>query len=109
MSRLAMSLLLGVLVLVSSPVDAARLRRGAPRQTMSFVPGDRSKPAQMTHRRVATRPVRPMRSRTARGRDTGDEGGDAAAAKPGAGFTMMDGVLTYPAPARFQPKVLNPR
>lgn len=32
----------------------------------------------------------------------------AAAAQPGSGFKMEDGVLTYPAPARFQPKNLKP-
>jgi hypothetical protein len=29
---------------------------------------------------------------------------DTAEGRPGGGFTMQDGVLTYPAPARFQPK-----
>ena len=36
---------------------------------------------------------------------TGDR--EAAPPRPGGGFTVIDGVLTYPAPARFQPKVLK--
>lgn len=41
---------------------------------------------------------------------TPDEDGDAApgpAQHGGGGFTVIDGVLTYPAPARFQPKALH--
>lgn len=38
-----------------------------------------------------------------------DEGGDAAKAVPGKGFTLENGILTYPAPARFQPKNLPQR
>lgn len=39
-----------------------------------------------------------------------EHGGDDAAGPPpraGEGFTVIDGVLTYPAPARFQPKNLK--
>ncbi len=39
-------------------------------------------------------------------RSAGDEG-PAASAPAGSGFKMEDGVLTYPAPARFQPKNLK--
>lgn len=39
---------------------------------------------------------------TPHGDDDGEAGGPAPRA--GGGFTMIDGVLTYPAPARFQPR-----
>ena len=109
MSRMLLAIMLGALVFTSSPVDAARLRRGGARQTMSFVPGDRSRQtrAERSHR-SAGRAAHAPRGRTGHGR-RGEEGGGAAKASPGAGFTMMDGVLTYPAPARFQPKVLKRR
>lgn len=41
---------------------------------------------------------------------TPDDGGEAPsgpAPRGGGGFTVIDGVLTYPAPARFQPKALH--
>ena len=38
---------------------------------------------------------------------SGPEEAPAPAAPPGSGFKMEDGVLTYPAPERFQPKNLK--
>ena len=40
-------------------------------------------------------------------RDGEDAGPMSPPPPPGSGFTMIDGVLTYPAPARFQPKALR--
>ena len=88
----------------------------AARQTMSFVPGGRGRLAvhsgyhgqryarhRATYGHQARRGGR-VRQATPHG---GEDGGDTAKAVPGAGFTMQDGVLTYPAPARFQPKNLK--
>lgn len=77
-------------------------------QTMSFVPGDKS-PIQATSYR--TRGARfHRRSSSSRGGNRGRSQADeepSSAAPPGSGFKMEDGVLTYPAPARFQPKNLK--
>lgn len=80
-------------------------------QTMSFVPGDRSPilPASFHPRRSGSRFHRrafQARGRGAPGRNQADDE-PSAAAPPGSGFKMEDGVLTYPAPARFQPKNLK--
>jgi hypothetical protein len=79
---------------------------------MSFVPGSRGHFRAVSHRHHgggrshrhwhgSSRHARPSpRHGSER------EGGEAAEAKPGGGFKVIDGVLTYPAPARFQPKNL---
>ncbi|MCW6508072.1 hypothetical protein [Lichenifustis flavocetrariae] len=85
----------------------------AGRQTMTFIPGDRSRPATLvtpgSGRRASAAPVHaPAKGRIARRSQEGDET-PAATARPGQGFTLEDGVLTYPAPARFQPQKQKPR
>jgi hypothetical protein len=96
----------------------------AGRHRMSFTPGDRGRPS-LHHRagrsaghrafrgRHAVHGHRAVRGHHASGHraethrvETHRETENAAKAVPGAGFKLEDGVLTYPAPARFQPKNL---
>ena len=100
-----------------------RLSDAMARQAMSFSPGDhaRSRGAHVSRHGHAGRSH--GASRHGRGRPRaiahaparkgyaarGDDEGDAAKAVPGKGFTMENGILTYPAPARFQPRNLRPR
>ncbi|MBE7220294.1 MAG: hypothetical protein INR64_17630 [Caulobacteraceae bacterium] len=118
---LALAVLLGMSLGGSGPAEA----RG--RHSMSFSPGDRSRPHAVHggyHRRGGRSHGRSARHGHGRGRfhavpkhgapaqpaaRGGDDEGDAAKAVPGKGFTMENGVLTYPAPARFQPKNLPHR
>lgn len=57
------------------------------------------------HRASAVSRHAPVRTRA--GRSSGPDEAPSAAPPPGSGFKMEDGVLTYPAPARFQPKNLK--
>lgn len=77
-------------------------------QTMSFVPGDKSPILSTSYGARGSRfSRRSFRSRGgSKGRSQTDEE-PSSAAPPGSGFKMEDGVLTYPAPARFQPKNLK--
>lgn len=77
-------------------------------QTMSFVPGEKAPIFATSYRARGSHFHR--RSFQARGRAPSRNQADeepSAAAPPGSGFKMEDGVLTYPAPARFQPKNLK--
>ncbi|MDX7950938.1 hypothetical protein P7D22_07065 [Lichenihabitans sp. Uapishka_5] len=114
----ALALLLGAGLAAFQPTAASA------RQSLSFTPGqhDRSHGVQAEHSRHRVRSVRPhVRSGVARApggaargravasqRETVDDG-PAAKAVPGKGFSMENGVLTYPAPARFQTKALRGR
>jgi hypothetical protein len=99
-----------------SPVEAAGRHR------MSFVPGERSRPAKRMHHgsgrgrvvrhgyRHGTRhATHGRRSQRAAARHASQGGDREIRAAPGGGFTLQDGVLTYPAPARFQPRNLPHR
>ena len=106
-------LALGLMAIGFHPVDAFA------RQSMSFSPGNHARPhsarvsrhARVGRGRATTRRRAQMRSRPTghltRGSGGADEG-DAARAVPGKGFTLENGILTYPAPARFQPRNLKP-
>ena len=89
---------LGVVPMSSAPTLA--------RQRMSFVPGHYSGyTASIRRQSHATWRKRFQATRAPRERASPK---DTTAGKPGQGFTMVDGVLTYPAPARFQPRNLKP-
>ena len=106
-------LALGLMAVGFHPVDAVA------RQSMSFSPGNNARPvgarvsrhARAGRGRVTSRRRGQVRSRptghVTRGSGGADEG-DAARAVPGKGFTLENGILTYPAPARFQPQNLKP-
>ena len=89
---------LGV-VLMSIPPSVAR-------QRMSFVPGHDSGFTASLRRQSRAR-WRKRYEAVPVARQRVPQEGDTAG-KPGQGFTMVDGVLTYPAPARFQPKNMKP-
>lgn len=86
------------------------------RQSMSFVPGHHARARAAAHHarhvqrsRHAFHAARHTTGRRARHEPEAADEGSAAKAVPGPGFTMQDGVLTYPAPARFQPGNLKRR
>lgn len=104
----AMAILLALagLLAVGEPVSA--------RVRMSFMPGRHGYTVAHQHRgyghhfaygRGRRRSYAPN-GRASRSRSGPDEA-PAPAAPPGSGFKMEDGVLTYPAPARFQPQNLK--
>lgn len=108
--RLRLAILVTALALIASVTPSGAWAR----QSMSFTPGDRTRAhAASSHRWAARHTRHPAHVARSRGHGDrrrtaadGDEG-SAAVAVPGAGFTMENGVLTYPAPARFQPKNLK--
>lgn len=90
---------------VTPVLDTSRKLAFAPRPLTAAAPAQAAR----------TWPVRPLRpgaadtaKRPAAGPE-GDEEGAVAPAKPGSGFTLEDGVLTFPAPARYDPKNLPKR
>lgn len=103
---------LGLMAIGFHPAEALA------RQSMSFSPGNHARPSgarALRHARVgrgrATRRRAQVRSRPTghlTRRSGGADEGDAARAVPGKGFTLENGILTYPAPARFQPRNLKP-
>lgn len=125
MRRIFAGALLALAVLLGAGLGAPNRAEARGRHAMSFSPGDRSRPHAGhggQRRRVGRSHSRGTRHGHGRLRGHahatpaasqpvaggGDEG-DAAKAVPGKGFTMENGVLTYPAPARFQPKNLPHR
>ena len=109
-ARLIRVLMFAVLSLCLVWADAASAR-----QRMSFTPGARARHHGYSHRGHRARHHGTSRSsrrhtsapRRAPRASAKEEGSATTAGKAGGGFTMQDGVLTYPAPARFQPKNLK--
>ena len=121
MRRIFAGALLALAVLLGAGLGAPDRAEARGRHAMSFSPGDRSRPhaghagqrrrAGRSHGRAVRHGhgrVR-VRAHAATSQPAGGDEGDAAKAVPGKGFTMENGVLTYPAPARFQPKNLPHR
>jgi hypothetical protein len=99
---------LAALLLLESPAMA--------RHRMSFVPGRHGhavaahwhrqwRPHRVWHGRATARHAAVRRAPVRSGRPS--ESSVPVAPPPGSGFKMEDGVLTYPAPARFQPQNLK--
>jgi hypothetical protein len=100
---------LGVTVDTSAPEAAAvpAVASGklklifTPQSLVSLLPAAASQTEPLAHETPQAKPGRAMS-------DSDGEGEGPASPPPprGSGFEVIDGVLTYPAPARFQPKAL---
>ena len=110
---LRIAIVFGCMLLGCFSVEAAPTILADARQTMTFIPGDRSRLLfpRLGTRTPAIHPIkrRPFERYAHRHSGQDDGGRPATSAPPGSGFKMEDGVLTYPAPARFQPKILKKR
>ena len=113
-------LLFAGMLMLAGPIAVATAGNAFARHRMSFTPGSHhggygghrgrsrgaSRPSR--HARGRTAPARHIATRGGHASDDGNsEGSGAIVSRPGGGFTLEDGVLTYPAPARFQPKNLK--